>query len=712
MHIKIQMKAPRHAEIELYDEIDHFDWFGVSAKTFRQALNELKEVDEITLRINSYGGDVFDGKAIYNALRNHEAAIRVEIDGVAASAASVIALAGETVHVGAGAMIMIHNAWAVAAGDHNELRKHADTLEKIRDESAELYARRSGQSVDEIKRLMDEETWFSGAEAVAFGLADSHDDGDVAADDRANARAERAASAFMNSLTRGEVQRDENVRYLNMPRALMGAAPKRSAPPAPPAPVEAKPSADPQESPGDDSAQGSQSQTKGDQGMDPILELRAQLEKLQLDAEDLEKTRNKQSRNFTADEKRQLKSIHDDIANTREEIELLEANRNNSKALTQVDGRRGGGDDSSSRKTGTRIETLPDSAARGDGGFTRGFGEFMRAVYMFDTKKEEDPRLVRIREASTNFASGNVGSEGGHLIPDDFRNDIYSAAIEQDELLSQCRQLPTSARTVSQPYRDAQAWDAESLQSLWTPEGGTRSQSKPKRGRLEIKVNKLTITSDITEEDLEDAPLLEASLRDEAIEVINWGFSYAVAWGTGEGMPLGFMNSDALVTVAKETAGGAQTADTIVAENFWNMYAAMPPRPRMKAVWLCHPNAEPQLWKAALHAPSGADPLGTPPGSIKDSPYGQILGRPVVPHEICNELGDLGDLMFVALSEYGVPLKSGGIRAASSIHAEFKQDLETFKFTLRAGGQPMWAKPAASRDGSFARSPFVTLAAR
>ena len=175
--------------------------------------------------------------------------------------------------------------------------------------------------------------------------------------------------------------------------------------------------------------------------------------------------------------------------------------------------------------------------------------------------------------------------------------------------------------------------------------------------------------------------------------------------GNGVGQPLGFLNSPALVTVAAESG---QTADTIVAANVVKMYAAMPSRNRMNAIWLIHPDAEPQLSLMTL----GQMPVYLPPGGLSNNPYGTLFGRPVIPHQVCETVGDVFDIGFVDLSQYLALIKAGGLKSQTSIHLWFDQDLTAFKFTLRIGGQPWWASSVASRDGSFALSPFVTLAAR
>ncbi len=160
-------------ELYIYDDID--DWYGVSAKGL---VDQLKEIDaaEITVRINSRGGSVFEGIAIYNALRLHQAKIHVSIEGLAASIATVVAMAGDTVTMAENALLMIHNPYGWTGGDAEELRKVADMLDKVTDSIALSYTARNGKTLDEMKALMDEETWFTAAEAKEAGLVDEIDE--------------------------------------------------------------------------------------------------------------------------------------------------------------------------------------------------------------------------------------------------------------------------------------------------------------------------------------------------------------------------------------------------------------------------------------------------------------------------------------------------------------------------------------------------------
>jgi ATP-dependent Clp endopeptidase proteolytic subunit ClpP len=156
-------------EILLYDEIGAW---GISAKQFATDLLACGDVSQINLRIHSPGGDVFAGMAIYNTLKAHPARLDVYIDGLAASMASVIAMAGDTVFMPSNAMMMIHKPWGVQGGDADEMRRYAELLDKVETTLVQAYAAKTGKSPEEIHALLKAETWMDGGEAVAAGFAD------------------------------------------------------------------------------------------------------------------------------------------------------------------------------------------------------------------------------------------------------------------------------------------------------------------------------------------------------------------------------------------------------------------------------------------------------------------------------------------------------------------------------------------------------------
>lgn len=159
--------------ISIYDVIGPDFWGeGVTAKRIAGALRSIGSGD-VTVNINSPGGDVFEGLAIYNLLRDHPGKVTVKVMGLAASAASIIAMAGDDIQIGRAAFMMVHNTWVFAIGNKIELRETADWLEPFDNAMADIYASRTGIDIDEIKDYLNAETWIGGQAAVDLGWADS-----------------------------------------------------------------------------------------------------------------------------------------------------------------------------------------------------------------------------------------------------------------------------------------------------------------------------------------------------------------------------------------------------------------------------------------------------------------------------------------------------------------------------------------------------------
>lgn len=175
MKKKISIKALSNSMVEvlIYDDIGDGWMGGISAKDFAGELKEFGEPEKINVRINSAGGSVFDGVAIYNTLLKHQAKIIVDVDGLAASIASIIMMAGDEINMADNALIMIHDPWTVAAGNADDLRDQADVLEKIGDTLVGTYVSRTGQETDKIKTMMADETWMSATEAKELGFVDN-----------------------------------------------------------------------------------------------------------------------------------------------------------------------------------------------------------------------------------------------------------------------------------------------------------------------------------------------------------------------------------------------------------------------------------------------------------------------------------------------------------------------------------------------------------
>lgn len=222
----IKAKGAGQAEILIYEEIG--GW-GISARRFANDLKALGDISHIDLRIHSPGGDVFEGMAIYNLLDSHPATVTVHIDGLAASMASVIAMAGDTVLMPENAMMMVHKPWGIQGGDADEMRRYADLLDKVEDNLVSAYVKKTGKSADEIKALLKEETWMGGREAVAAGFADQTTES-------------LTAAAHLTSKRMQEFQNmPDSLKALLDPRAQGATPPAAPAQPAAPAPVAAVP---------------------------------------------------------------------------------------------------------------------------------------------------------------------------------------------------------------------------------------------------------------------------------------------------------------------------------------------------------------------------------------------------------------------------------------------------------------------------------------
>lgn len=178
--IKNQIESDS-TELLVYGEIADNSWWGeVGAKEFVADLARIT-TNNITARINSIGGNVFAGMAIYNSLKQHKATVTTYIDGLAASAASIIAMAGDKIVMPTGSMMMIHNAWTYTAGNADELREQADTLDKIDESIVAVYKAKTGLEDKQIKDMMSKDTWLTASEAKNLGFATDIEDLNISA---------------------------------------------------------------------------------------------------------------------------------------------------------------------------------------------------------------------------------------------------------------------------------------------------------------------------------------------------------------------------------------------------------------------------------------------------------------------------------------------------------------------------------------------------
>jgi len=158
----------------LYGDISSYSWWGdeVTPKQFKEDLDALGDITQLNIYINSGGGDVFAGQAIHSMLKRHSATKTVYVDGLAASIASVIAMAGDTIIMPTNAMMMIHKCWTIALGNADDMRKMADDMDKIDESIVAAYVGKTGLDKEDIIDLMTEETWMTAEDAMSYGFID------------------------------------------------------------------------------------------------------------------------------------------------------------------------------------------------------------------------------------------------------------------------------------------------------------------------------------------------------------------------------------------------------------------------------------------------------------------------------------------------------------------------------------------------------------
>jgi len=353
----------------------------------------------------------------------------------------------------------------------------------------------------------------------------------------------------------------------------------------------------------------------------------------------------------------------------------------------------------------------------------RSFGEQLEAIVRAGMGRGVDSRLA-VTGSEARAASGMselVPSDGGFLVQQDFAAEIFNRSYEMGAILSRVRRIPIGANSnglkmlgVDETSRaTGSRWGG--VQVYRTNEADAFTSKKPKFRAMELALKKLTGLCYATDELLQDSTALEAVMTQAFSEEFNFTIENEIMSGTGVGQMLGVMASNALVTITKE---GSQASTTFVAENAMKMWSRMWARSRANAVWYINQDVEPQLYQmnVKIKNVAGTENVGGMPvylaaGSIAGQPYATLFGRPVIPVEYCQTLGTKGDVVLMDPSQY-IVIDKGGVQAASSMHVRFLNDEQTFRFTMRNDGQPIWHAPLTPFKGSNTLSPYVCTETR
>jgi HK97 family phage major capsid protein len=311
-----------------------------------------------------------------------------------------------------------------------------------------------------------------------------------------------------------------------------------------------------------------------------------------------------------------------------------------------------------------------------------------------------------------NAASSVSPSDGGFLVPENLRSQLLQIALEESVVRPLATVVPMDSARVPFPMIDSTSNQSSvfgGMIAYWGEEGAALTDSSPKFGRALLDAKKLTGLSAVPNELLQDS-IVSFSALVENLWPKALAFSEDAAFmsGSGVGEPLGFMGAanSAMIAVAAESG---QAANTIVYENIVKMYSRMLPSSLSKAVWVCSPDALPELFTMALSVGTGGGPIFI--NSAVGSAPMTIFGRPLIISEKAGALSTQGDISFVDLSYYLVGDRQT-MTADSSTDYAFGSDKTTFRIIQRVDGRP-WLKSAITpKNGGNTLSPFVELAAR
>lgn len=324
----------------------------------------------------------------------------------------------------------------------------------------------------------------------------------------------------------------------------------------------------------------------------------------------------------------------------------------------------------------------------------------------------EDRRLY----SAVTGAGASVGSDGGFAIQSDFAVDLQNSAYETGILASRCSvsEISGNADSLEVLHVDETSRATGSrwggVQVYRGAEADEATAKKPKFGLWERRLTDLIGLYYATDRLLQDASALSGVAMEAFASEFGFKLDDEILNGAGGGECLGVNTTanGALVSIAKETG---QPADTVDARNIQKMWARMPQRFRSDAAWFINADVEPELQNMQIGTGSSAQLVYMPPGGLSGSPFGTIYGRPVIPVEQCQTVGDKGDVLLAALKEYKL-IRKGGLQSAESIHVKFTTNQRCFRWIMRVNGAPKWKSSVTPFKGSNALSPFVVIDAR
>lgn len=342
-----------------------------------------------------------------------------------------------------------------------------------------------------------------------------------------------------------------------------------------------------------------------------------------------------------------------------------------------------------------------------DGKFENAADYFRHAWHL-----NRDPQALAKMDELRNAYSSVIPADGGFLVPETLRSQLLQIALEQSVVRPRATVVPMESARVPFPMIDSTTNVGSVFGGMigyWGEEGAALVESNPKFARAVLDAKKLTGFALVPNELLQDSLISFSSLIETLWpQALAFFEDLAFMSGTGVGEPLGFLGAanSASVAVAKETG---QTADTIVVENVIKMYSRMLPSSLARGIWVCSPEAIPELYTMALSVGTGGGPVMLT--NVAGPAPMTIFGRPLVVAEKAGRLGDRSDLSFVDLSYYLIGDRQQ-MTAASSTEYRFGNDQTAYRIIQRVDGRPWLQSPITPANGGPTLSPFVEIADR
>jgi HK97 family phage major capsid protein len=341
------------------------------------------------------------------------------------------------------------------------------------------------------------------------------------------------------------------------------------------------------------------------------------------------------------------------------------------------------------------------------------FGEQLLAIKLAAMHPASvDKRLVRLNASGSNTV---IDSDGGYAVQQDFAGELMTRAIDEDDIASRCTRMSVNGNGLKF-YRPKVNTDANNaifggIRVYRAAEAATVEASKPELEEAEVRLEKLMGLWYVTDEASQDAAALSGIARVGFSQAMSATLSDEIINGTGAGRCLGILNSNVLVSVAKETN---QAAATIVYDNVRKMKnRVLPGSSYRNAVVFVNIDAPEQLEQMAFPVGTGGVPVFLPAGGVSVDGYNALYGKPVIPSTHCPALGSVGDILFADFSRYLLIDKAGqGVKEDVSMHVRFLYGENTYRWTWRINGMPIDSSPFTFKNSTLARSPFVALAAR